>query len=284
MTHKLWISLRIGAISAGLLAAVLVTGADVANAKPTPKAKAAATAGPATLDREIRLAPKGLEWGLSLQMVSKVYEDALDAEYVSIFKATEPGIESQRLDAELTEKKSLIRRHRLDFGNEPTGVDEGPLAGEYSYNNGESLTKSMMGGGTQRYFFFYGDRLWKVYDEYKLGKGSPVGTSFEEAVKALSEVFGGQPQRLEADPAKQRNFQEAVWATRGMHIRAVNRDFQNVCAVVWADRSVNEKLSQSRGKQKSTVHNIDPSVRDVTSPDTSKQAPPPADDKKKKKK
>jgi hypothetical protein len=281
MAHKLWISLKVAGIGVGLLAVVLATGADVANAKPA--AKAAAVGGPATLDREIRLAPQGLEWGLSLQMVSKVYADALDAEYVPIFKATEPGIEAQRLDAELGEKKSIIGRNRLDFGNQPTGVDDGPLAGEYSYNNGESLTKTMLNGGTQRIFFFYGDRLWKVYDEYKVGKNSPLGTNFDDCVKALTAVFGGAPQRLEPDPAKMRSFQEAVWATRSMHIRAVNRDFQNVCAVVWAERSVHDKLSLTRGKQKSSIHNIDPSVRDVTSGKSDTTTTPPVEDKKKKK-
>jgi len=271
---------KVASITLGLLATLAVAGANDAAAKPAAKA----AAGPATVVREIRLAPVGLEWGQNLQMVGRVYDDALDAEYVPIFKRTEPGIEAQRLDAELAEKKSLIRRHRLDFGNQPTGVDEGPLAGEYSYSNGESMTKTMLNGGTTRYFFFHQDRLWKVYDEYKLGKGSPLGDSFEQAVKAMSELLGGvAPQLLEPDPSKMRNFSEAVWASRSLHIRLINRESNGVVAVAWSDRSVHEKLSQTRMRQKSSVHKMDPAVRDVTTRDTAPAASDKAADEKKKK-
>ncbi len=278
--HKVRKVVEVASITLGLLSALATAGTNDAAAKPPAKV----AAGPANVNREIRLAPVGLEWGQNLQMVARVYDDALDMEYVPIFKRTEPGIEAQRLDAELAEKKSLIRRHRLDFGNQPTGVDEGPLAGEYSYSNGESMTKTMLNGSTTRYFFFHGDRLWKVYDEYKLGKRSPFGDSFEQAVKAMSELVGGvAPQLLEPDSSKMRSFGEAVWSTRSMNIRLINRESNGVVAVAWSDRSVHEKLSQTRMRQKSSVHKMDPAVRDVTTRDTPQSPSDKAADEKKKK-
>jgi hypothetical protein len=234
--------------------------AKPAAAKPVP--------GPTLLKRDFMLAPNGLRWGISFPLVAKVYDDALDAEYVPIYKATEPGRQMELLDAELAEKKSLIRRSKVEFGGSPTGVDSGPLNGEYGYNNGESMAKITLNGGTVRYFFFFTDRLWKVYDEYKLGKTSKLGASWEDAVKALSDVLGGPPQMLAPDFAIGRNFDEAVWATPTMLIRAINRSHQNVVAVAWLDRGVNEKIASGRKSNKpGNPVAMDSKVREVTQPD-----------------
>ncbi|MGC4065993.1 MAG: hypothetical protein QM784_15355 [Polyangiaceae bacterium] len=201
MTHKLWISL----VAAGLCIGGLTGSSAMAKpaaAKPAP--------GPTLLKRDFLLAPNGLRWGISFPLVAKVYDDALDAEYVPIYKKTEPGRQMELLDAELAEKKSLIRRSKVDFGASPTGVDSGPLSGEYGYNNGESMAKITLNGGTVRHFFFFTDRLWKVYDEYKLGKTSKLGASWEDAIKALTDLFGDAPQVVAPDFAAGRNFDEAI--------------------------------------------------------------------------
>jgi hypothetical protein len=238
-------------------------------AKPAAKASAAAKPAPVVvLKRDFLLAPDGLRWGIAFAMVDKVYQEALDREYVPIYKATEPGRQMELLDAELAEKKSLIKRSKVEFGSSPTGVDSGPLNGEYGYGNGESMAKIPLSGGTMRHFFFYTDRLWKVYDEYKLGKTSKLGATWEDAVKVLSDMFGGPAQMLEADGAVGRSFQEAVWTTATMQIRAINRTHQNVVGVAWVDRSVSEKIASSRKANKpANPTAMDSKVKDVTQPD-----------------
>jgi hypothetical protein len=257
MTHKLWISL----VAIGLCVGGLPTGSALAKPAATKTAP-----GPSVLSRDFLLAPDGLRWGISFPMVSKVYDDAFEAEYAPILKNTEPGRQMELLESELSEKKGLIRRSKVDFGSQPTGVDSGPLNGEYGYNNGESMAKIILRGGTVRYFFFYTDRLWKVYDEYKIGKGSKLGSSWEDAVKTLTDLLGGPPQLLEPDAG--RSFQEAVWTTATMQIRAVNRSHQNVVAVAWSDRGVGEKIASGRKANKlANPTAMDSKVRDVTQPD-----------------
>ena len=136
------------------------------NAQAKPAVKAGKNA---NLKTDIQVSPSRLRWGLSVQQVAKIYDDEFDAMYRQVYQQTEPGVDSQSLDAEVNEKKALIRRTKIDFGTTPTGVDQGPLKGEYSYNNGESFARTQLAGGTQRFFFFFNDRLWKIYDEYKLG-------------------------------------------------------------------------------------------------------------------
>jgi hypothetical protein len=229
-------------------------------------AKKAVPAGPTQLSRDFQIAPDGMRWGLSFQLLAKVYDDAFDVEYAPVLKNTDPGREMEMLEAEIADKKTLIRRSKVEFGSQPTGVDSSPLAGEYGYNNGESMAKIPLKGGTTRNFFFYADRLWKVYDEYKLGKGMKLGSSWEEAVKALTELFGGPPQLLE--PGEGRSFQEAVWLTATMQIRAIDRSHQNVVAVAFADRGVSEKIASGRKANKvANPTAMDAKVRDVTQPD-----------------
>jgi hypothetical protein len=256
-------------------------------AKPAKSAKAAP--GPTVLKKDFLIAPDGLRWGISFPLVSKVYDDAFDADYAPILKNTEPGRQMELLEAELAEKKGLIRRSKVEFGASPTGVDSGPLNGEYGYNNGESMGKIILRGGTVRYFFFYTDRLWKVYDEYKLGKNSKLGATWEDAVKALTELLGGPAQLLEPEGGK--SFQEAVWVTATMEIRAINRSHQNVVAVAWSDRGVIEKVAGGRKANKlANPTAMDSKVRDVTQPDpnvaklkTGPSAPEDTKDAKKKK-
>lgn len=256
MTHKVWISLVALGVGIGGLTAT------------SAMAKPAAPKTAPMLKRDFMVAPNGLRWGISFQMLGKVYDDALDADYAPILKKTDPGRQMELLEAEITEKKSLVRRGKVDFGSTPTGVDSTPLAGEYGYNNGESMAKVILNGGTVRFTFFMTDRLWKVYDEYKIGKGSKLGASWEDAVKALTELLGGPPQMLAPDDSVGRSFDEAVWTTATMSIRAINRSHQNVVAVAWADRAVSEKLGATRKSNKlPNPVAMDSKVRDVTQPD-----------------
>lgn len=270
-----------GACALCVAAAAVVTVLNwsyVAGAKPAAKAKAPAPA--ANLKNDVQLSPTRLHWGLSLQQVAKIYDDEFDEQYRPVYKRTDPGVEMQSLDAEVGEKKAVIRRSKVEFGTTPTGVDQGPLKGEYSYNNGESMAKVQLAGGTQRYFFFFSDKLWKVYDEYKLGSGSKLGSNWTSAVAAISELLGGQPTMVAADPGHGHSFDEAVWTTNSTHIRAINRDYQKVVAVAWADRSVQDNLASHRPNGSGDPNAVDSQVRDATSREDAPSAAKPKGKKK----
>jgi hypothetical protein len=124
------------------------------------------------------------------------------------------------------------------------------------------MARTQLAGGTQRFFFFFNDKLWKVYDEYKLG--SKIGTNWSAAVSALTELLGGPPTMMEADPQHGRQFDEAVWNTRSMQIRAINREYQKVVAVAYADRSIQDNLASNRPNRLGNVDSVDSQVRDAT--------------------
>jgi hypothetical protein len=214
---------------------------------------------------------------MNLAKLSKIYEEVYDKEFLPLYKKAPNGSpQMKQLDAELEDKKALIKRNKIDFGSLPTGVDQSALNGEYSYGNGESMTVLTVKSGVTRNFFFFKDKLWKIYDEHKLRKGGPYGENWEEAVKALTKKFGVAPKLEEADYAKKKLFQEAHWTDGATYIRAINRE--PVLALVWADAAVQTNLAKWRPNRPQNPHAMDKDVLAVTKkPDPPPE--PPKDDK-----
>jgi hypothetical protein len=225
--------------------------------------------GPGSVSKKIALAPEGLKFGMSLEAIGHLYDKVFDEEYLPLYKKAAPGPETEALDAELKQRKAEVRRSRVDFGNTPTGVDQTALKGEYSYANGESMARLTLRSGTERYFFFFNDRLWKVYDEHKLKKGSPLGEDYPSAIKVLASKYGAQPKKVAANADKEQYFDESVWTTPDTVIRALNRD--STLAVAYADREVQEDLPKRRRNHLKNENAMDPDVANALK----KSDPPP---------
>jgi hypothetical protein len=276
MRLSLWAS--VAAITLALSATVAVPHA---HADKPDKAKGGGSAGGQA--KRIGLAPAGLKFGMGLEGIARLYDRVLDEEYLPLYKKAAPGPQSDALDAELKQRKGEIRRSKIEFGNTPTGVDQTALKGEYSYSNGESMVRMTLRSGTERYMFFFGDKLWKVYDEHKLKKGTPMGETFESAVKSLQTRFGAAPKKVPANPDKGQNFDEAVWTTPDMVIRAIDRG--NVCAVVYADKETQDELPKLRRNKPKNETAMDPDVAAILKKNEPPPGPPPdakKDSKKKK--
>lgn len=268
--------------AAGVLAGSILFEPALAAAKPPAEAKAKdkpkkASGAPGELTKRIGLSPAGLKWGLSLNAIAKLYDKEFDDEFVPLYKKVEPGPRMQALDAELAERKALIRRNKIEFGKLPTGVDQGALKGEYSYNNGESMTHLTLRNGTRRYFFFFNDKLWKIYDEHPLRKSGPLGENYAEAIKILTKRFGAPPKVVEQDYEKGQNYEEAHWRDSSNVIRAINRE--PTLALVYANPSIQDSLATLRKNKPEDPHAIDRDVASVT-----KKGEPEADKSKEPKK
>lgn len=225
-------------------------------------AMAAAPKDAGKVEKPLQLAPDGLRWGISLEAVSKVYSDFFDAAYLKVYRKTEPGPELEALEAEVGDKKKLIKRNVIVFGNTPTGMDQTALKDEYSYGNGESLARLILNPKLTRNFFFFNNKLWKVYDEYDVSAGGPLGSNFEEAVNTMSELLKAKPARLDVDYAAGRSYPEARWKTDNMLIRVVGRD--PTIGVVYSNLSTEQQLPSLRKNKLPDPQAIDSSVREVT--------------------
>jgi hypothetical protein len=252
-------------------------------AKTKAKAKPSASDAPPMMKKRIGLSPKGVAWGISVAKLAKIYDRVFDREFVPLYKKVSTGPRMAALDAELENKKAILRRNKLQFGTLPTGIDQSPLKGEYSYGNNESMTRVTLRSGTTRNFFFFNDKLWLIYDEHKLRQGGPYGASFEEAVQILTKKLGGvEPQMLEPDYAKGRSFAEARWQDGKVVVRAINREYQKVIGMAYADPSVFFHLSKFRKNKLADPSAMDKDVAAVTQKPS--EVAPKDDGKSKKKK
>jgi hypothetical protein len=209
----------------------------------------------------------GLKFGMSLEQLAKLNDKDLDTEYKKRFLAASPT-QTLSIEDELRDKKGVFRRSRIEFLDTPTGIDQSALKGEYSYGNKESMarmTARTRDDGKEipaRHFFFFNDKLWKVYEEYKLGPKSNLGENFDAAVAKLSKVFGGAPQKVAADYQKGQSFDEAVWRDNEKLIRAIDRG--DTLGMVFVDKSIQEQLPKLRTRKLEDQHELDKDVKAAT--------------------
>lgn len=248
--------------------AALSLSAQVSSAAPPKAAAEKSGGGGAVLPKNIPMPVfAGLKFGMSLEQLAKLNDKDLDAEFKKRFLAASPT-QTLSIEDELRDKKGVFRRSRIDFLDTPTGIDQSALKGEYSYGNKESLarmTARTRDDGKEvpsRNFFFFNDKLWKVYEEYKLGPKSNLGENFDAAVAKLSKVFGGAPQKVPADYQKGQSFDEAVWRDNEKIIRAVDRG--DTLGMVFVDKSIQEQLPKLRTRKLADEHELDKDVKAAT--------------------
>lgn len=282
MRLKLWAAFAASSIALSALAPSVHAenrfGDDKEDKKGKKAAPAAEKAKPGA--KRFALSPEGLKFEMGVEGIARLYDKIFDEEYLPLYKKATPGPETDALDSALKQRKAELRRSKLEFGETPTGVDQTALKGEYSYANGESMGRLTQRSGTERYFFFFGDKLWKVYDEHKLKKGSALGETYDGALKVLATKFGSAPKKVPASPEKGQFFDEAVWVTPDMVIRAIDRG--NVIAVVYADREVQDNLAQRRRNKPKNETEMDKDVANALKKSEPAPDPKKADKKTKK--
>ncbi len=215
---------------------------------------------PAKLDAKLSLAPRGLRFGMTPKQVARVYEKLIDRDYLKRFQATEPGIEQQRLEAEVAQKKAFFRRGKIDFGDLPTGLDGSPLSGEFSYGNREAMMQ-IKRRGKQRMLFFIRGKLWKLFDVYTLGPKSRWGADYKTAVARLEKRLGTEGRVRVADPSAGLRHDEVDWASGGIRLRAINWD--KSFAISYVDQRPDNGIDSLRTAKEKKNDTIDDSVRDA---------------------
>jgi len=268
------------AMSVGLATPLLTTEAFAqgAPAKGKPKdKKPAAPAEAPTIPKPVSIKPEGLAWGIGWRKLAEVYDKVIDEDYKPKYRKVQPGPATERLDAEVAEKKAEFRRTRTEFNNTSTGYDSTPLLTEYSYNNKEALMVFTRAGKT-RYFFFIGDKLWKIIDVEKLGEKQRWGKTFDEGVAKINKAYGVDGRVREADAANGRPFKEADWKDAVVQVRAIDWGGDQF-AIGFQESATVANLPNLRKNTKKDATRIDDKVKDAGK----KQPEPPKDDKKPKK-
>ncbi len=219
----------------------------------TGTAAAVVSAGAGTMD--------GVKFGMSRNDVFRVYNEAggiIDKDYDAVLRKMQPGVQMKATEAERDNVKRGFERSVIEFKDLPTGLDSTGLRTEYSYKNRESIT-TLDRPGKRRIFFFIGDRLWKVYDEVKLGGAAGLGGTYKEALVKLGAQFGGAGKAVTGAP-----FPTTEWQDATTHMRAVDRSSEKVVGVVLEEKSTLANLPQLRSAKADDPFALDPSISAVT--------------------
>jgi len=259
------------AMAVGGLYATVADAHPVVLGKPDTKKKAAPTKepGPTEVEKKIKLSPDDIRFGLTMEEVAKLYEKVFDEEFVPLYQKVEPGPRMAELDSELAEKKTMLAHNKLEFGSLPSGLDNTPLGQEYTYNNGESMSHVKLRTGVHRYFWYFGNHLWKILDIHKLGKKSKLGADYDSAVESLTKIFGKPPRVLKADFAVHRNLDSADWEDKDTIVRVLDHGDGN-CGVAYIDRKIEEGIERFRTNKGDKKEALDRDVSDVTKRDPGK--------------
>jgi hypothetical protein len=201
----------------------------------------------------VALEVDGVAFGASAEDVAKVYDRWWDKHFVSKYRKVNPGPKMKELDFELAEKKKIARRVSIFDGR--SSLDKAPFREEFEHHNGETMTsvkvvRAVSEGSTKgvsytRRFFFFQDKLWKIYDEYKLEAQGLFGADFKEATAKVEASAGAGAKRTRGPDSKYENVTFEAGPTR---VRVVKLADDRV-AIVRSDNALAQEVLDRRALQ-----------------------------------
>ena len=260
-----------GVAAVGPVALAFARSADLTTSAHKAKPKATAPPAPAPVPDPPTVASlggmleKGVHFGMSHAQITNVYNKIggiIDIDVAPLLAQVQPGTEMQNIKAAADAKKAAFASTWTEFGDLPLGFDSLPIKHEYTYKNHESVQK-IARNGRVRYFFYINDKLWKVYDEYALGAGSPLGGSYAEAIAKLNSALGAAGRPREAGSTPMMDFNETDWVDKRGHLRALDRSAKTI-ALVLEDLPTLNRLPSLRSNTLADPTAIDPSITAVT--------------------
>lgn len=221
-------------------------GAPVKGASAKAEAPAAPT---------VALEVDGVAFGMSAEDVAKLYDRWWDKQFIPRYQKANPGPKTRELDFDLAERKKVLRRVAI-FDGRTTSFDKAEFHEEFAHGSDETMTSSKLvrhqpgepkdakGTPYTRRFFFFQDKLWKIYDEYHLDAASPFGADFKEATARVEATLKGA--KRTRGPESQ--FENVAFDAGETRVRVVKLASDKI-AVVRADTALTKTVLDRRAQQ-----------------------------------
>ena len=240
----------------GIGLAVPTLGAVAAAADQPPLAGSLAGAAPApepAAAAPIALEADGVTFGMSSDQIAKLYDRWWDRHFVPKYQKTNPGPKTKELDYQLEEQKKVLRRV-TPFDGRTTTFDKADFREEFAHGNAETMssTKVLRRGASPdsksvsytRRFFFFNDKLWKIYDEYRLEAQGPFGADFKEATSRVAASLGPSAKRTRSTAA---STESVAFEAASERVRVIKLSGERV-AVVRADSALTKTVLDARAQ------------------------------------
>lgn len=213
----------------------------------------------------VALEPDGVTFGMSAEDVAKLYDRWWDKQFISRYQKANPGPKTRELDFELAEKKKVLRRIAI-FDGRTTSFDKADFREEFAHGSdetmissklsrrppgedkallGEKSTKDAKAIAYTRRFFFYQDKLWKVYDEYRLDESSPFGADFKEATARVEATLGKSAKRTRGPESQ---YETVAFDAGNARVRVVKLTADKL-AIVRSDNALTKDVLDRRAQQ-----------------------------------
>jgi len=254
-----------GAAAAAGTAPKSATKTPAKSTKAPAKAAAPAPATPAA--PAVVLEPDGVAFGMSAEDVAKLYDRWWDKQFIAKYQKTNPGPKTRELDFELAEQKKVLRRVAI-FDGRTTSFDKAEFHEEFAHGSSETMTTSKLtrrppgdskeakeakGFPYTRRFFFFQDKLWKVYDEYKLDAASPLGADYKEATARVESTLGKTAKKTRPPESQ---FESVMYDAGPNRVRVVKLGADRV-ALVRIDSALAKDVLDRRAQQAKTPDSSD---------------------------
>jgi hypothetical protein len=231
------------------------TGAQQAASAQAAKSQAAksqAATSQAKPGTVFELEADGVAFGMTSDQVARLYDRWWDRHFVAKYRKANPGPKTRELDYQLEEQKKILRR-TAPFDGRSTH-DKAEFREEFAHGNRESMTSTKVlrrGSGAEgkavgytRRFFYFQDKLWKIYDEYRLEPQGPLGADFKEATDRVVASLGPSAKRTRGATSQ---WETVTLDAGNSRVRVVKLAVDRV-AVVRADNALTKAVLDGRIK------------------------------------
>jgi hypothetical protein len=189
-----------------------------------------------------------LRWGLSESEVSSFVRRKLEERYNAQIQKTHDASKQAQLRSEM--KRALADVRVTEFTGSSSRWDRSPIAGEFTYGNGESMLFAK-DDTSENYYFFLSGRLWKWYKA--LDKGTFNHGDFKKFSESIENKFGkGRLKKGELAPG-QGEGQWLEFMDRNSRMRAADNSKRGVFALIFEEMSTVRELASSRPSKPSRL-------------------------------
>jgi hypothetical protein len=228
--------------------------ASLAGASPAGAAAAGtATATAGATGSAFTLEADDVAFGMSADQVARLYDRWWDRLFVAKYRKANPGPKTKELDYQLEEQKKLLRRV-TNFDGRTATYDKSDFREEFAHGNGEAMNSIKVlrrGSGSDakgvsytRRFFYFQDKLWKVYDEYRLEAQGPLGADFKDATDRVASSLGPKAKRTRGSTSQ---WENVLFDAGAQRVRVIKLATDRV-AVVRADSALTKTVLDGRAQ------------------------------------
>jgi len=187
-----------------------------------------------------------LHWGLSEHEVTAYARRKLTAQFSEEIAKTKDSGKQAKLKAELKKAQGEIEGSLTSFEGGRSRWDQSPVAGEFNYDNNESMLVAK-GNGVGSYYFFLNGRLWKLVEVLDKSAG---GSDFKKFSQHIEDKFGkGRLKKGELAPG-QGNTQWLEYLDRNSRVRAADESSKRGgYAVIYEEMSTVRELASLHPKK-----------------------------------